>query len=164
RLKALASVKKGDLMGVLVPIQQKKAIPAAIGKADSHPVGIYLGRLAPGSRRGILVALNSIAAHLSNGTADCYGFDWAGLRYQQTSAVRQYLARTYSPKTTNLCISALRGVLKECWRLALIEDEHYHRAIDLRRVVEENGVAGRALDVDELRSLFTVCDADPSPA
>ncbi len=151
-------------MGVLVPIQQKNALPEATGSPYSSPVGIYLGRLAPGSRRGIVVALNTIAAHLSNGTADAYGFDWAGLRYQQTSAVRQYLARTYSPKTTNLCISALRGVLKECWRLGLIGDDEYHRVIDLRRVPEENGVAGRALDTDELRCLFTVCDADPSPA
>ncbi len=45
-----------------------------------------------------------------------------------------------------------------------MDDDQYHRAIDIRRVPEENGVAGRALDTDELRSLFTVCDADPSPA
>jgi site-specific recombinase XerD len=31
-------------------------------------------------------------------------------------------------------------------------------------VAEENGVAGRSLDVDELRSLFEVCNADPSSA
>jgi integrase/recombinase XerD len=162
--KGISVSEKGGFMGVLVPIQQHRAVPVATGRPDSNPVDIYLGRLAPGSRRGIVVALNTISGHLSNGTTDAYGFDWAGLRYQQTSAVRQYLARTYSPKTTNLCISALRGVLKECWRLGLIENDEYQRAIDLRRVVEENGVGGRALGVDELRSLFSVCDADPSPA
>jgi site-specific recombinase XerD len=151
-------------MGVLVPIQQQKPIPGATGRPDSNPVAIYLGRLAPGSRRGIRVALETIAKHLSGGKTDALAFDWAGLRYHQTSSVRQYLAKTYSPKTTNLAISALRGVLKECWRLGLMDDDAYHHAIDIPRVAEDNGVAGRSLDVEELRSLFTVCEADPSPA
>jgi site-specific recombinase XerD len=151
-------------MGVLVPIQQHDAVPGATGRPDSNPVGVYLGRLAPGSRRGIRVALETIARHLSNGTIEAITFPWAALRYHQTSAVRQYLANTYSPKTTNLAISALRGVLKECWRLGLMDDAAYHHAIDIPRVAEENGVAGRSLDVDELRALFTVCNADPSPA
>jgi site-specific recombinase XerD len=46
----------------------------------------------------------------------------------------------------------------------LMDDDAYHHAIDIPRVPEENGVAGRSLDVDELRLLFGVCDADPSPA
>jgi hypothetical protein len=43
-------------------------------------------------------------------------------------------------------------------------EDAYHHAIDIPRVLEENGVAGRSLDVDELRSLFAVCEAAPSPA
>jgi site-specific recombinase XerD len=157
-------VKDGGFMGVLVPIQQQKAVPVGTGRPETNPVDIYLGRLAPGSRRGIRVALETISRHLSNRKADAMMFDWASLRYQNTSAVRQYLARTYSPKTTNLAISALRAVLKECWRLGMMDDDAYHRAIDIPRVAEENGVAGRSLGVDELRSLFAACDADPSPA
>jgi hypothetical protein len=105
-----------------------------------------------------------MARHLSGGKTSAMAFPWAGVRYQQTSAARQYLAKTYAPKTTNFAISALRGVLKECWRLGLMDDDAYHHAIDIPRVAEENGVAGRSLDMDELRSLFNVCDADPSPA
>jgi site-specific recombinase XerD len=151
-------------MGVVVQIGHQKAVPGATGRPNSNPVDVYLGRLAPGSRRGIRVALETISKHLSNGTADAPSFDWASLRYQDTAAVRQYLARRYSPKTTNLAISALRGVLKECWRLGLMDDDAYHHAIDIPRVAEENGVAGRSLDIDELLSLFTVCKADLSPA
>jgi site-specific recombinase XerD len=110
------------------------------------------------------VALETIAKHLSNGQVDAVNFDWAGLRYHSTSAVRQHLAKTYSPKTTNLAISALRGVLKECWRLGLMDDEAYHHAIDIPRVAEENGVAGRSLAMGELRLLFTICEADSSAA
>jgi site-specific recombinase XerD len=151
-------------MGVVVQIGHQKGVPVATGRPDSNPVDVYLGRLAPGSRRGIRVALETIARNLSNGSADAMSFNWAGLRYHQTSSVRQYLAKTYAPKTMNLAISALRGVLKECWRLGLMDDDAYHHAIDIPRVTEENGVAGRSLDMDELRSLFKVCETDPSPA
>lgn len=151
-------------MGVVVPIGQQKAIQKATGKADSSPVATYLGRLAPGSRRGIVVALSAIAQHLSAGKADPMVFDWARLRYHDTATVRQHLAKTYSPKTANLYVSALRGVLKECWRLGMIQDEDYHRAIDLPRVAEENGISGRSLMVEELRSLFAVCEGNSSPA
>jgi integrase/recombinase XerD len=97
-------------MGVVLPIGHQKAVPRATGRP------VYLGRLAPGSRRGIRVALETLARYLSNGSADALVFGWACIRYDQASPVRQYLAKTYSPKTTNLAISALRGVLKGCWR------------------------------------------------
>ncbi len=151
-------------MGLVVPIHHQKPVPEATGRPDSSPVDVYLGRLAPGSRRGIVVALNTIAGQLSNGSADAFNFDWASLRYDQTSAVRQHLAKTYSIHTANLAISALRGVLKDCWRLGLIPHDAYTRAIDLPRVKGEMEVAGRSLTVDELRALSKVCEADPSPA
>jgi site-specific recombinase XerD len=37
-------------------------------------------------------------------------------------------------------------------------------ATDLPRVKGETEIAGRSLTIEELRSLFKVCDADPSPA
>jgi site-specific recombinase XerD len=151
-------------MGVIVPIRQQKAVPVGTGKPNSNPVEAYLGRLAPGSRRGIVVSLNAIAANLTNGKADAFSFSWPGLRYQQTSAVRNYLARTYSIHTANLGISALRGILKECWRLGLIPHDDYTRAIDLPRVKGESEIAGRSLTLEELRALYNVCDADLSPA
>jgi site-specific recombinase XerD len=151
-------------MGVLVPIQQQKPVPEATGRPHRSPVDVYLGRLAPGSRRGIVVSLNAIATYLSNVTTDAISFDWPSLRYQQTSAVRQYLAKTYSIHTANLGISALRGVLKECWRLGLIPHDAYTRAIDLPRVKGESEIAGRSLTVEELRDLFKACDADLSSA
>ena len=79
-------------------------------------------------------ALDTIAALLTGGLADAERIDWAALRYQHAQAVRTRLAATYAPATTNKMLSALRGVLREAWRLGLMSAEDYHRAADLQAV------------------------------
>ena len=61
-------------------------LTAADVKADTSPVAVYLARLASGSRRGQLDALNMIARLLTKGSAE--GVDWASLKYPQTAAIR----------------------------------------------------------------------------
>jgi hypothetical protein len=62
-------------------------------------------------------ALNTIAAVVTSGRADLETMPWAALRYQHTAAVRAALMEKYKPSTANKMLAALRGVLKECWRL-----------------------------------------------
>ena len=90
--------------------------------------------------------------------------DWSALRYQHTQAVRARLAETYAPATTNKMLSALRGVLREAWRLGQMSAEDYHRAADLEAVRGETLPRGRALGTGELRALLHACSADASPA
>lgn len=63
-------------------------------------------------------------------------------------------------------MAALRGTLKECWRLDLMGIEDYHRAIDVKPIRGEkpSQAAGRALADGEKRAIVKVCRADPSPA
>ena len=131
-------------------------------KAIAHPVDVYLGRLAPASRRGFLIALANIAGIVSNGTKDCYHLDWAGLTYQDTARTREGLAAGYATRTANYGLCALRGVLKECWRLGLMTHEEFRRATDLAAIRGDNTAAGRVLTVEELVSLFRVCAQDES--
>ena len=133
-------------------------------KPSQHPALVYLARLGAGSRRTMRQALDTIAGMVSGGALDAGSMDWAALRYEHTTAIRSALAEHYAPSSTNKCLSALKGVLKEAWRLGLIEGEGYHRAVDLPSIKGERLPRGRALTTGELRSLFRVCGEDPSPA
>ena len=131
-------------------------------KATAHPVDVFLGRLGPASRRGFLIALDNIAEIISNGTKGCNELDWAGLTYQDTARAREGLAAGFATRTANYGLCALRGVLKECWRLGLMTHEEFRRATDLAAVRGDNSAAGRVLAVEELVSLFRVCAQDES--
>jgi integrase len=90
--------------------------------------------------------------------------DWAALRYPHTQAIRTKLAEKRAPAGVNKILAAIRGVLKETWRLGLMDAETYERAADLPSVRGERLPRGRALMRRELQKLFQACAKDPSPA
>jgi site-specific recombinase XerD len=127
---------------------------------DGHPVLVYLAALAPGSRRTMRGSLESIARFVSGGEAGAEELAWHRLRYQHTAAIRSALSGAYSPATANKMLSALRGVLKECFRLGYIDAETYARASDIPSVRGSRAQRGRALSREELGELFGVCAGD----
>jgi site-specific recombinase XerD len=78
-------------------------------------------------------------------------------------AVRLALADRYKPATVNKMLSALRGVLKQTWRLGLIDADAYHRAAAVENVRGSNLLSGRALAADEIARLFDTCTAEATP-
>jgi site-specific recombinase XerD len=141
-----------------------QASPVPLTAISEHPVDVFLNRLGPGSRTGQKQALDTIAALLSNGCCDSGSLDWASLGYSQNSAIRAVLVQRYAPNTTKRMLAALRGVLKECWRLGLMSYEEFARASDLAPVRGELPPRGRSLTEEELRKLFQVCQKDVSPS
>jgi integrase/recombinase XerD len=147
---------------------QETLVPAVVAanlvlagplSADRHPVAVYLAQLAPGSRRSMSQALEVIAAIFGQTPAS---LDWAALRYQHTQAIRANLLETRAPAGVNKILAALRGVLKEAWRLGLMDAETYQRAADLSGVRGEQLPRGRALSKRELQKLFLACAKDGS--
>lgn len=132
-------------------------VPTAELPADRHPVLVYLARLAPGSRRSMRGALARIAALVTAGQASALSLDWSALRYPHTAAIRARLAEAYAPATANCMLAALRGVLREAWRLGLIPAEDYRRAVDLEPARGEAAPRGRALSPGELLALVDAC-------
>jgi integrase len=127
---------------------------------DRHPAAVYLARLAAGSRPTMRRALDTIASIISGGRDDAAALDWAALRYQHTQAVRAVLAERYAPANANKHLSALRGVLKECWRLGLTSAEEHQRATDLETVRGTSLLRGRALSSGEMGGLLGTCALD----
>jgi integrase len=133
--------------------------PATV--ADRNPALVYLGRLAPGSRRTMRGALDALAARLTGGSMDALTLPWGELRYQHTAKLRaDLMASGAAPSTVNKHLAALRGVLREAWRLGLMPAEEYRQAVDLEGIRGTTPPAGRALTDGELRALFASCPRD----
>ena len=130
---------------------------------DQNPAAIYLASLTKGSRRVQQSALNKLAG-LFPGGFDAFSFPWQALRYPHCTAIRTRLAELdYAPQTANRYLSALKGVLREAWRLELMSDRDYHRAIDLKSIKGQKLPAGRALSKEEIAQLLQACLEDESP-
>lgn len=137
-------------------------IQSQLTPVDQNPAAVYLGRLAPKSRRTMGDALERIAQIASSQSAGMLEFPWSRLRYQHTAAIRVQLAEQYAPATANRMLSALRGVLKEAWRLGLVEAEAYHQAADLKNIKSSVLPSGRALGGEEVQALFEACADETS--
>ncbi len=132
--------------------------------SDRNPAHVYIARLGVGSRRTMREALNGMAGILTGGQFNAELLPWAALRYQHTAAIRAALIERYKPSMANKNLAALRGVLKECWRLGYMTAEDYHRAADVPTVKALTLPRGRALSAGEIAALMAACSRDCSPA
>ena len=127
----------------------------------ASPADLYLANLSAGSQ-GMRQPLDVIAGILDK-KHDAESYPWHELTYRDTMKVRTALAERYRPATVNKMLSALRGVLKQAWRLGLMDAEAYRRAADVENLRGSNLLSGRALPGDEISRLFETCTADPTP-
>jgi site-specific recombinase XerD len=150
-------------MTTALAVRPEHQIAFEVQSADRHPAAVYLSRLAPGSRRTMRQALDICAGIITDGRDDARSLRWQDLRYQHTQAIRTDLAARYAPATANKMLAALRGVLREAWRLGLVPAEEYHRAADLAGIRGTRPLRGRALSAGELAALFGACARDKRP-
>jgi integrase len=127
-----------------------------------NPAVVYRDSLSRGSYWAVYHSLETITAVLGGG--DPWRYSWHRLRYRDTARVRAQLVSRYAPATVNKMLTVLRGVLKTCWRLGLIDAETYHRAADVANVRARTLPAGRGVEREEVRELLRSCAADPSTA
>ena len=127
---------------------------------DENPISAYLASLAESSRRPMRTNLETIAWFVSGGRASAMDLAWWKLRYQHTTLIRSTLAEAYAPATANLMLSAVRGVLKACFRLGYLSADDLQRAADIPPVRDSRLPPGRAIDRGELYDLFRICHID----
>jgi site-specific recombinase XerD len=131
---------------------------------SDNPAVVYLESLSTGSYWAIRHSLETIADILAGEDADPWTFPWHELRYQHTARVRRELLHRYAPATVNKMLSSLRGVLKNAWRLDLMDAETYGRAVAVENVRAKVQPKGQAVEHEDLAALFEVCAEDESPA
>ena len=122
---------------------------------QQNPAYVYLSSLAsPVSRKTMGSALGVIARKL--GAANAFEVHWEEIRYPQLVAIQTWLANTHSAAATRRYVSSVRGVLKCCWRMSLIDTDSYIRTIDLTPV-HGNTKKGNYAGPDELAALYATC-------
>jgi site-specific recombinase XerD len=131
--------------------------PAPVPKFS--PMAAYLSRLAPSSRLTMAKLLRRIVTLLDSSTA-AEAYPWARLDYARTIQLRQTLASHYAPATANLALSALRGVLREAWRLGQISYEDFRRASDLAHVRGDCQRPRKSVDTRNIERLLAVTQGD----
>lgn len=122
----------------------------------NDPLVVFLSRYqSDHSRRAMRTSLDACARILlARDDATALDVPWQTLRYGHMQALRARLAGDYSPASANRHLTAVRGVLKECWRLEKIREADYRKAIDVDPVRGQRVPKGRALTEEEIASLF----------
>jgi site-specific recombinase XerD len=77
---------------------------------------------------------------------------------EQAILLIRRVGETHTVNTANLLRIALRGVLKEAWKMGLMEGETYRRVSDLEAIKGFRLPKGRSLPPGEMRALFDHCD------
>jgi integrase len=153
--------------------------PAVPTAPAADPVTVYLARLTSAeSRRAMTTSLELLAELLVDGqpaeqaerarrrragTPLAIAVPWHELHYGHTQALRSWLAEHCSPAAANRHLAALRGVLREAWRLGLMNGGDLARAVDLDGVTGISLPAGRYIEDGEVHRLVAACLADDSP-
>lgn len=107
-----------------------------------------------------------LAARLLSGN-DCRppeGFAWGALTYADTARLRAELVKRFAPATCNRVLSAVRGVLREAWRLDLMNGDAHAKAASVESVRLTGLVRGRVVGIHEIARLVQACADDDSPA
>jgi integrase len=85
---------------------------------------------------------------------------WHRLRFDHTNAVRATLAERYAPSTRGPSgrryLAALRGVIKACWQLDLIDQQTLAKTLTFKPLPGESeaAAAGRSLSFREMSTLM----------
>ena len=158
----------------LVPAPPPAAVPepagepvpvvAVPGAPDTNPALVYLaGRPSEVGRRGLERSLNRAAEILTGGlTKSALTVNWSEVRYQHVAAMRALLIdQGAKPATTNHVLAAVRGTLREAWRLGFIDAESLARVTDVGNVKAASLPAGRHVDAGEITALFRACGDTP---
>lgn len=128
------------------------------------PVTLYLDNLAPSGRRSMRSALNS-AIEILGFNDPLETVPWQQLEYQHMAQVRNQLKQQgKASNTINLTLSALRGVMKACFNLKLIDADQLLSINAIKPVNGSRLPKGRSLTSSDIQKLLRIYKRDKSKA
>lgn len=145
----------------------RAAFPVESWRRDQNPYWVYLARFKGESERTMRRCLDRVAALILDqppATAARHlgeRIPWEGIRYQHVVKLRsRFEERWESLSHVNKHMSAVRGVLHECWLLGLMTAEDFRRACDVPNVKGSREPTGRSIHAEEFAALLAVCLSD----
>lgn len=153
------SKSKGEIMSDQLATIEVSELATIDAPAHQQPAAVYLASLGKRSKRVMADNLERVAAIATGGQCNAATMPWQAVNAGMVTAIQAKLKETYSANKTNQMMYALRGVLKAAWRIGLMPEVEYRRAIDFKPVKSETLPAGRAIKSGELKALFDGCDA-----
>ena len=139
--------------------------PSGRPQGTDHPAAVYRDSLSRGSYWAVHHGLDHHRRPARRRRHRPLDLRLGGAALPPTPpACAPRLVERYAPATVNKMLTVLRGVLKTCWRLGLMDAETYRRAADVANVRAKTLPAGRGVEREEVAALLEACAADPSPA
>ena len=146
------------------PVPERVPARSDPGLLDRNPAAVYLaGKASATGRRGLQRSLDRAAEILTGGiNGDARLVRWEEVRYQHVAAMRAKLIDDdIKPATINHTLAAVRGTIREAWKLDLIDAETQARICAVPNVKASTVPVGRHVDIGEVRRLFEVCGPTP---
>jgi len=133
-----------------------------IKNQQTDPVTLYLQGLVSTGRRSIKSLLKTAVA-IINFEGELEQMPWNIIEYQHLATIRNALQEQgKSANTINLTLAGLKGVMKACFNLGIINGDQLMRLNDIKRVRGKRLPSGRSLSKQEIKKLYRVCTHDKS--
>jgi site-specific recombinase XerD len=139
---------------------EKPTAPARVGRKAS-PAERSTYNLAVEQHKTAYAAYRAAMEQWSQRALDV---SWAELRYQHATAIRTALSQELSYQGVNKHLAALRRVMKEAYKLDLIDADTYGKIALVENVKGKTLPAGRSITSGELHALMDDCMSDQTPA
>ena len=131
-------------------------------QSSISPVTLYLDNLAPTGRRSMRSSLQA-AAKLLGYHGKLETLPWQQIGYQHLAQIRHLLKQQgKASNTINLTLSALRGVMKACFNLKLIDADQLLSINAVKPVRGNRLPSGKSLSSNDIQKLLRVCKQDKS--
>lgn len=128
------------------------------------PATVFLSRYTSANSRRAMEASLRVVGEVLTGRAvtDVRTVPWDKVKYEHVQAVKSRLAGQYASASANRHLVALRGVVKEAWKLGMVDRETQEHVQGVESVKHTPRETGRALSQPEISALYAACDPTAS--